>query len=211
MAASLTDKAPLRSAARAARNALEAAWRTGSSAAIARRILDLPELPAASVVTAYVSIGSEVETRGLLRSLIELKGAVALPRLDAETGLLEHYFVEDPELGGLVPGPYGIFEPPARAGLRKLGAERVELALMPGLAFDRTGGRLGMGAGHYDRFLARSRPALLCGLAFSCQLMERIPMEAHDVRVDAIATELELVRVRTGGERGGDKPASDDA
>lgn len=203
MAAPLRDKAPLRSAARAARNALDADWRAGASAAIARRILDLPEIAAASIVTAYVSTGSEVQTRDLLSGLIGLKGEVALPRLDVETGLLEHYFVEDPGLGRLVPGAYGILEPPAGAGLRRLGTEGVDVALMPGLAFDRRGGRLGMGAGHYDRFLARSRPAFLCGLAFSCQLGEGLPMEAHDVRMDAIATELELVRVRAGGERGG--------
>ena len=91
-------------------------------------------------------------------------------------------------------GTWGIWEPRPElrdaAGKRGV-AEAIDLALIPGAAFDRRGGRLGRGKGFYDRFLPRLRSeALKIGLAFECQLADEIPTEAWDVRMDLVITEV---------------------
>jgi 5-formyltetrahydrofolate cyclo-ligase len=97
-------------------------------------------------------------------------------------------------------GTYSILEP--RAGLRderdrEVDIGEVDLAVVPGVAFDREGGRMGHGKGYYDRLLGRARPDTpLVGLAFECQLFAEIPMDENDVPMDKIITEREVYRGR---------------
>jgi 5-formyltetrahydrofolate cyclo-ligase len=78
--------------------------------------------------------------------------------------------------------------------------EKVEVALVPGLAFDLRGHRLGRGGGHYDRVLARLSPdSITIGLAFELQLMKRLPVEVHDVPVDLIVTEIRVIKAAEAG------------
>ncbi len=98
----------------------------------------------------------------------------------------------------LVPDAYGIPAPPSSAP-----EVHPNLMITPLLAFDRQGGRLGQGAGHYDRTLARlrkSRPVYVLGLAFAGQEIDAVPVDSHDQRLDAIVTETEFIEV-TGGSR----------
>jgi 5-formyltetrahydrofolate cyclo-ligase len=97
--------------------------------------------------------------------------------------------------GEMVPGPIGAPEPPTWA--RSVPAESIDLFLVPGLAFDAAGGRLGRGGGHYDATLA-AMPlrAPRIGLAFEAQIVPEVPREAHDVALDAVVTED---RVLPGG------------
>ncbi len=96
-------------------------------------------------------------------------------------------------LDELEPGCMGIPEP--KKSLRQesgriVDPQNIELVLVPGLAFDASGNRLGRGAGYYDRFLARLRPStVLIGLAFECQVFESVPVEPHDRPVDFVVTE----------------------
>ena len=94
----------------------------------------------------------------------------------------------------LAPGRWSVPEP---AAPRWVAAEDVDLALVPGLAFDAAGGRLGHGGGYYDRLLARAEPRIACraGIAWACQIVDRVPTGPHDVRMDWVVTEKEIRRV----------------
>ena len=95
--------------------------------------------------------------------------------------------------GDLAPGTLGILEPKPELreqDQRRAEVQELDLLVIPGLAFDRQGGRLGYGKGYFDRLLPGARPdALLAAVAFECQLFDAVPMQPYDVRVDAVITE----------------------
>jgi 5-formyltetrahydrofolate cyclo-ligase len=159
------------------------------SRAICARLAALPEYAAARTVMLYVGMKSEVRTLDFLSAAIGEGKRVVVPYCVGDE--LELFLVAS--LDELAPGTLGILEP--RAELRALPLKRVEagqidLALVPGVAFDRRGGRLGHGKGFYDRFLPRLRAdALAVGAAFECQLLAEIPMLSHDVSMDRVITE----------------------
>jgi 5-formyltetrahydrofolate cyclo-ligase len=104
----------------------------------------------------------------------------------------------------LAPGMLGILEPPEdlrRRPEKRIDAERLDLVMVPGAAFDARGGRIGRGKGYYDRLLRRTRPdALRVGVAFQCQIFPGVPMQEHDVFMDKVITE-DTVYEGTGGTR----------
>lgn len=187
-------KLQLRLEARARRDALDPSWRRYASRVIAERALQLEELSAAEIVSAFVTLGSEVDTESLLQGLIRTRGGVALPRLDPETGLLEHWWVTRLEGGFLRPGQLGIREPDPGACEREIHPTEIDVSFLPGLAFDRRGYRLGMGGGHYDRYFESFPSATKFGLAFSQQIVADLPVLAHDIRLDGLVTENEVLR-----------------
>jgi len=172
-------------------------------AADARRtsevVLALPEVRAARCVSSYVSIGAEPGTRHLLDALAARGVLVLAPVLlaDADLDWAEH---DGP--GGLMPAARGLMEP---AGPR-LGVDavrRADVVVVPALAVDLDGGRLGRGGGSYDRALVRARPgALVLALLHEGELLppgQRVPTEAHDRLVHAAATPTGLHRLRPQG------------
>ena len=136
-----------------------------------------PLFLAAQTVLLYWSMPEEVDTHALIRKWSERK-RIVLPRVCGEELELRLY---DPER--MVPGYRGILEP-AEDALPVPDAE-IDLAIVPGLAFDRAGHRLGRGKGYYDRLLPRLHCPKL-GLAFPCQVLDEVPIEAHDVALDGI-------------------------
>lgn len=147
----------------------------------------------AQVVLLYVGVRDEVRTLNLLESLLKEGRRVALPWCDGpRLELCEVRSLED-----LSPGAFGIPEPDAALRLqeqRRVLPVEIELAVVPGLAFDRQGGRIGYGRGFYDGLLLRlPRKCPRVGLAFSCQLVECVPCEPHDERLDLIVTEDGIV------------------
>jgi 5-formyltetrahydrofolate cyclo-ligase len=186
------DKAALRSRLLAARRALSPERRSAAAAAIAERAL--PLVPAGAVVAAYVSVGAEPGTRPLLDLLHGSGVRVLLPVLLPDNDL-DWAAYQGPER--LVPAARGLLEP---AGER-LGPDAVAgagVVLLPGLAVDRRGLRLGRGGGSYDRVLARLAAAgaapLLATLLYPEELLERVPAEPHDRPVDAVVTPLGVHR-----------------
>ena len=159
------------------------------SRAICDRFAALPEYSAAGTVMLYVGIRSEVRTQPLLSVAVAQGKRVVVPYcVGNELGL---FLLES--LDELAPGIYGIPEPrPELRALpgKRLQAERIDVVMVPGVAFDRRGGRLGHGKGYYDRFLPRLRPdALAVGVAFECQLVPEVPMLPGDVFMDRVITE----------------------
>lgn len=153
---------------------------------IFRSVAALEVFRHAEKVLAYASFGSEPTTDPFLQTVLDAGKTLILPRVEArELGL---YAVTDARRD-LAPGTWGIREPRPEACPR---AEpySVDFVLVPGVAFDPPGRRLGYGGGFYDRLIGDMdrRPALVAG-AFGVQVVERVPSEGHDLRVDLVVTE----------------------
>lgn len=170
----------------ALRDGLPAAMRRRASAAIAERIAELPGYRAAPTVLLTVSFRSEWDTRPLIADALASGKTVALPRVDAEERMLALH-----RIGGIddiVPGYLGIPEPVADCARIAPGA--IDWVLVPGVAFDAGGRRLGYGGGFYDRLqpLLTNRPQRVAG-AFEMQIVDEVPAAAHDHGVDLVVTE----------------------
>ena len=137
-----------------------------------------------SVVGLYSAISSEVDTSFLFKSMPE-KVKVVYPRV-RKGGLLEFACVE--RLESLVPGPFGVLEPPGSV----CPTEDIDCLFVPGLGFTRAGGRLGYGGGYYDRLLPLVSGQVF-GLAFESQVIDDLPLEAHDQALDGLVTECGVI------------------
>ncbi len=182
--------------------ALDVADRCTQESAIVASFVDLPGWSAAGTVLLYASaFPEEIPTDPLLAIAYGSGKRVVLPRVDPIVGRLRLYRVEDPQ-HDLVPGVLGISEP--RPDLPEMAPEAIDWALIPGLAFDEQGYRLGRGAGHYDRLLPTLRPNCPCwAIALACQLVDGFPIESHDIAVDGILTPDRCIRGvgRSSGQR----------
>ena len=184
------EKIALRKTILTRRDALPPDNRLTDSARITSSLLELDHYRAARCVAAYVSFGSEFDTSPFLRSVLAEGKQLVLPRVDAEKKNIEMRAVTDLE-HQLAPGAWGIREP-LPALCPQVDLREIALALVPGVAFTRKGGRLGYGKGFYDRLIARLNPdCRLVAAAFSCQLVARIPTTATDQQVHLIVTESE--------------------
>jgi 5-formyltetrahydrofolate cyclo-ligase len=178
------DKAAARERLLAARRQLTPAERAGAGRDIRDAVLSLPETQMAGTVAAYYSIGSEPETHGLLFALWKRGTYVLLPVLLPD-GDLDWASYEGPD--SLRPGPRYLTEPaepPRGAGA----ISSADLVLVPALAVDHSGVRLGRGGGSYDRALARvGTPVPTVALLYDSEFIRRVPSGAHDQRVRLIA------------------------
>jgi 5-formyltetrahydrofolate cyclo-ligase len=185
-------KVELRKAALAARNRLTVMERMAASSVIADLLAAHPAYKAAHTVMFYVSFGSEVATiLPIKRALAEGK-TVAVPLVREREGVLVASKLLDPAKD-LAPGAYGIFEPMARA-VRPLPPESLDLVVVPGVAFDAHGHRIGYGRGYYDRFLAGiGRKAITVAFAYESQIHDHVPSQEHDCHVQVILTEERVI------------------
>jgi 5-formyltetrahydrofolate cyclo-ligase len=182
------DKRAMRAAIRGRRDALSAEERERASRAIAEGVLGLAEVGSSATVMAFASFGGEVDTAPIVEGLLDRGIRVVLPRVDGGKLVPVAYVLGDP----LVEAALGMREP---AGEQAVPAAEIDLAVTPGLAFDRAGYRVGYGGGFYDRFFVSTRPELVkVGVCFGVQLVEEVPHGAFDVPVDVIVTEREVVR-----------------
>jgi 5-formyltetrahydrofolate cyclo-ligase len=176
------EKAVLRARLLAARARLSAGQRTEAARAIRDALLDRPEVQMAGTIAAYYSVGAEPDTRGLVYALWKRGSYVLLPVLRAD-GDLDWASYEGPD--SLVPGPRGLREP-AEPPRGVDAVARADAVLVPALAVDRAGNRLGRGGGSYDRALARVGPLIpLIALVYDDELVDHVPAEPHDVPVRA--------------------------
>ncbi len=187
-------KADIRAEVLARRDRLTAPARAAAAEAIARRALAIVAAVGPRLVAAYLPIRSECDSRPIIERLAASGMALALPAVvDSSTIVFRRYAPGAP----LTASGFGTLAPPPDQPVVD-----PELIIIPLVAFDRTGTRLGHGRGHYDRALARLaarglRPRLV-GIAFAVQEVEVIPGEPHDVRLDWIVTEKETLDMRPG-------------
>lgn len=180
-------KNAIRTAAHAARKSQ--ADKESVSAAITDRVMAMPEYQKALCVMWYVDVRDEVRTRHALPQTLTSNQKIVVPYcVDGELELFHLESMDELELG-----MYKILEPKASlrdVASKKATIEELDLVLVPGVAFDRQGGRTGHGKGYYDKLLENARPDTpLVALAFECQLFDEIPMQSHDIYMDAIVTE----------------------
>jgi 5-formyltetrahydrofolate cyclo-ligase len=193
-------KARLRRKARVQRVELPAEQRAAWSAAVGERLLELDEWREARVIGLYAPLRCEVDILPLAEEALARGKQVAFPRANPPSATLSFCRVQS--LGELSPGAYGIPEPPDVAA-RRVTLEEMDLLLVPGLAFDFEGQRLGFGGGYYDRLLSergRGGEPYAIGVAFECQVLSALPVAPHDRPVDALVTE---VRIRVARSRSG--------
>lgn len=173
------------------REQFTAASRRQFSIEIVRRIAQMPEYRDARVVLGYMNFGAEFESEILVRQVLADGKQLWLPKVNITTRELGVYRIDDMD-AQLAPGAYGIREPVAGRCVRLDALEQVDFILLPGIAFGRDGARLGYGGGFYDKLLARltHNPALVSG-AFAIQVIESIPQETTDRKVEWLVTENE--------------------
>lgn len=166
------------------------------SHAICEKFVALPEYASARTVMYYVDVRTEVRTRHFLPTAIASDKRIVVPY--CVNDVLQLFLLES--MDELETGMYKILEP--RADLRErpekqVDVEELDLVMVPGVAFDREGGRTGHGKGYYDKLLESARSDTpLVGIAFECQLFSEIPMQSHDIYMDKVITELAVYEGR---------------
>lgn len=164
----------------------------GVSRVIVDRFMALPEYAAAKTVMFYVDVRDEVRTRHALLDAIQGDKRIIIPY--CVDGELELFHLES--MDELDIGMYKILEPkPAlrEVAVKRLQPEDLDLIMVPGVAFDRNGGRTGHGKGYYDKLLEHARADTpLVALAFECQMFPEIPCEVHDIYMDKVVTESDV-------------------
>lgn len=176
-------KRTIRTELLARRKHLAAETCLGHSLLIQQRLLRAVEFQSAAAVALYSPVLNEVFTEQLFQAALAAGKKIAYPRVRG----CELDFVRVVDPGDLAPGNFGVLEP---TGDELVSPGTLDMVVVPGVGFDRRGGRLGYGKGFYDRGMhASGRPGCLVGLCFELQLLERLPAESHDVHMDIIITE----------------------
>lgn len=180
-------KSIIRAAAHAARKAQPD--KEAVSEKITDRVIGMAEYQNAKCVMWYVDVRDEARTRHALPKALASTQKIVVPY--CVDGELELFYLES--MDELELGMYKILEP--RAELRdveskKVAIEALDFVMVPGVGFDRNGGRTGHGKGYYDKLLENARADTpLVALAFECQLFDEIPMQSHDIYMDSVVTE----------------------
>ncbi len=182
------SKSELRETIRAALAKISLAVRTVESHDLCRRLE--PQLQSAHTILFFAPLADELDVWPLLEKLLATKRICALPAFDAATQFYSARRVRNLETD-IVTGKFGVSEPLAIC--EEIPLNHFDLALVPGVAFDSHGNRLGRGRGFYDRILALAS-GVKCGVAYDFQLLEEIPIEPHDAMVDFIFTPMRCVR-----------------
>lgn len=183
------EKEEVRKSMRARRKALKPEKRENLQKQAQKNLLSLQEFRQAEWIFPFVSCGTEMDTMALIQAVLaEGKHRLAVPRVRGE----EMDFVRLHSIQDLVPGAMQILEPTGD----QIVTANEGLMLMPGLAFDLQGNRVGYGAGYYDRYLEKfdSSKLVKVAYAFDFQIVDHILVEEHDRRVDAVVTDRRILR-----------------
>jgi 5-formyltetrahydrofolate cyclo-ligase len=173
------------------RDSITPAVKLEKDTAIRERLLSLEYFKQARAILFYASFRSEVDTFQLIKYSLKAGKKIALPKVDKEKKRLEIYTIQD--LSEVAPGYMGIPEP-VPAIHREVILDEIDIVIIPGAGFDLKRNRLGYGAGYYDRLLSKSiNKKMTIALAFEEQIVDDIPAEPHDVKVDMIVTDKRLV------------------
>ncbi|MGL4405168.1 MAG: 5-formyltetrahydrofolate cyclo-ligase [Notoacmeibacter sp.] len=177
----------LREEALARRDALDVEWRIEAALRIAN-FAGQVDFDPGSIVSGFLPIRSEIDARPFMSELRKMGAQLCLPAVISKTEIVFRQFDRQT---GLVPAGFGTFAPPSDAAILD-----PQILLVPLSAFDNRGHRIGYGAGHYDRAIAKLigkgiKPRLV-GLGFECQRVDHVPDEAHDMPLEAIITETGL-------------------
>lgn len=175
------------------RNKIPYDIKAAKDALIQEKLFSIHEFMDAKTILFYASFRSEVETISMIKKSLKMGKRVVLPKVDKESHMLRLYEIKD--MSELSPGYMGIPEP-CLTDERIVDLDDVEIIIIPGAGFDYMGSRLGYGAGYYDILLStRKRKIPIIALAYEEQIVDSIPSEKHDVSVDMIVTEKQIIRI----------------
>lgn len=179
-----------RARARQGRDSVATRERRLAAQEISHALLLLPELHQVRVVLAYAALPSEIDPAPAIWRLRARGAAVAYPRIESPGVLGLHLVGHELEL---VAGPFGLAQPSEHAP--RAARDSIDVVILPGVAFDERGRRLGYGGGYYDRLLPTLRPdCIRIGVAFDEQLLPEIPAEEHDANVAIVVTPSRVIR-----------------
>lgn len=187
------SKAQLRSTLRQRRNALVLSERQTAAHALTQHVVSLPAWTAARRIAVYLAADGEIDTQPIERLARAQEKQVYLPVIGDDLRLA---FAAWQAGAPLSPNRFNIPEP--APGSTRCPASDLDIIFLPLVAFDVRGGRLGMGGGYYDRTLSGVDGPVLVGLAHACQQVESVPVDAWDITLDFIATDVALHRRQTG-------------
>lgn len=184
-------KSALRQQMRDKLAAMDATTMSAGSDAVCKALAAMNLFAKAGVVMAYLSMPEELDVDEIVRRGPDAGKTMLVPRVEADVGRM--IAIQCASLqAGLSVSSYGIREPVAG---EEFPVERIDLIVVPGLAFDRAGNRLGRGGGYYDRFLAQpGLTAVRCAVAFDEQLVECVPAGPHDQPIDVLVTDKQVLR-----------------
>jgi len=158
---------------------------------IKKKLFSLHEFINAEVIFFYASFRSEVETHTMIKESLGMGKRVVLPKVLIDGHRVKLYEIQD--INELSPGHMGIPEP-SFSNAYSLSIDEVNIIIIPGVAFDYSGNRLGYGGGYYDMLLAqRKMKAPIIALAYEEQLVDEIPSETHDIKIDMIVTDKRVI------------------
>ncbi len=178
-------KNKLRAELKQLRNQIEPGLAETASVGVWNLLRTTPELHKAKGVGAFVSVSGEIDTYPILEGLLEEGKRLYLPKVVKDKSHFDFHPIH--KLEKMAPGAFGILEP---TGTQAAEWSELDLVLVPGLAFDRHGNRLGFGKGYYDRVLPLlPKSTLIVGLAYSFQMVDQVPVTPEDVPMKALLSE----------------------
>lgn len=160
---------------------------------IQQRLMIMKEYQEARTILFYVSYGNEVATHGMIQQLLARGKRVVVPKSNTSEQTIT--VSELKSWADLAVGAYGILEPQEES-IRKVPIDTIDLLIIPAVVFDLDGNRIGHGMGYYDKLLKLAKGKIKIGLAYEFQIMDRIPAEPHDVKVDKIITEHRVINCK---------------
>lgn len=172
------------------REMVDSSMRNKWDESIFNRLVNSEFYKRAKTIFSFVSFKSEVDTHNIIKHALRDEKTICVPKIESKQKGIELFRVDN--FDQLKNGYFNILEPDESCP--PIDSNNIDLILMPGVAFDRQGGRLGYGAAFYDRFLTNMNKQVdKIALAYHFQVIDRIPMDEHDVRIDGIVTEEEFI------------------
>ncbi|SEJ12741.1 5-formyltetrahydrofolate cyclo-ligase [Propionispira arboris] len=159
------------------------------------QLISLPVYKKAQCIMLYAALPDEVQTDQMMRYALQDGKQICIPYIHDKNGLMDAVFVFD--VDQLSKGDFDILTINS-CNMEFANPSDIDLMIIPGVAFDTDGYRLGMGAAFYDRFIMRAKQAFCLGIAFDCQLVSKVPIEEHDCSMDAILTASGLINSKEG-------------
>ena len=189
----MADKETIRKEMLARRNAMTSAEAESKSKAIAANLMKMKEYKEAAVVLFYAAKGNEARTENLIKAAIASGKRALLPVTDMMKKEIVVAEIKDYD-ADLMNGPFGILEPKRKIAVDEKG---IDVVVVPGVAFDLACHRLGYGHGYYDKLLHRlatkNQGIATIGLSYDFQVVEKLPAEGHDHKLDRIVTESQVI------------------
>ena len=179
----MSEKEQLRKVLKEKRKNLSAAEIDEKSSAVAKNFLESDIYKKASTIMLYMPIQNEVDTGGIISKGFADGKRLVFPVTDRESGIITPYLAD--EKADFKKGAFSVPEPTLR---KEINLEEIDVVLVPGIGFDKSGNRIGFGKGCYDLFLCRC-DALKIGVCYDFQLLEKIPSDIHDIKMDYVLTE----------------------